>query len=273
VKQQDNHLLLEVNKKIKQGYGQGEGANYIPWIKVHQISSKGRSSRVLGWKTGRVHHLLSDLETKYFYVLDWSLITQDIREQYPLLPIEETIQIAEELGIKHPSEIETGTPNVMTTDFLITISGGLRARTTKYTQDLESYRTIEKFEIERVYWHRRGVDWGIVTEREITDTLVENIRIIHKSYHIENIKPEVINRVKGYLENKIASSGDSLSDITLQTDENFGLPYGTCLNLVYHFIANRVWIIDMFEVINPSKSLKISNLNQSSVICNLGGLR
>lgn len=262
----------KIQKRIKQGYGQGEGANYIPWIKVHQISSKGRSSRVLGWKTGRTHHLLSDLETKYFYVLDWSQITKDIREQYPLLPIEETIQISEELGIKHPSNNETGSPNVMTTDFLITISEGLRARTIKYAQDLESYRTIEKFEIERVYWQRRGVDWGIVTEREIPNTLIENIRIIHKSFRIEDIKPEVINRVKSYLEDEIASMGDSLSDITLQTDEKFGLPYGTCLNLAYHFIANRLWVIDMYEVINPSNPLKISNFSQSPVIFGFGGI-
>ena len=216
--------------------------------------------------------MFSDLETGYFYILEWSPFVTDIKEQYPLLPIEETLQIAEDLGIQHPHELDSKVPKVMTTDFLITTPDGLRARTTKYAQDLESYRTIEKFEIERVYWHRRGIDWGIVTERELPDNLIENIRIIHKSYHIEEIKPEVINRVKGHLENEIALSGDSLSEITLQTDEKFGLPYGTCLNLAYHFIANRLWIVEMFEVINPSKPLKILNLNQPSVIYRLGGI-
>ncbi len=46
----------------------------------------------------------------------------DIREQFPLLPIEETIIIAEELGIKHPTDPNTGEPVVMTTDFLVTVS-------------------------------------------------------------------------------------------------------------------------------------------------------
>jgi len=265
-------FLKKIQIKVKQGYGQGEGANYIPWIKVHHFSSKGRSSRIAGWKTRRAHHLFSDLETGYFYILEWSPIARDIREQYPLLPIEETIQIANELGIKHPTDFGTKIPKVMTTDFLITEPERLKARTTKYAQDLESYRILEKFEIERVYWHRRNVDWGIVTEREVPETLVENIRIIHKSYDIEGIKPEVINRVKNFLENEIAFSGESLSDITMQSDEKFGLPYGSCLNLVYHFIAKRIWTIDMSEAINPSKTLKILNLDIQSKIYQIGGM-
>lgn len=39
-----------------------------------------------------MHHFLSKLETNYFYWLDWSPIVSDIREQYPLLPLEETRQ-------------------------------------------------------------------------------------------------------------------------------------------------------------------------------------
>ena len=59
----------------------------------------------------------------------------------------------------------------MTTDFLITItnSGGTThvARTIKPSKELENERTIEKFEIERSYWEERGIDWGIITEKEI----------------------------------------------------------------------------------------------------------
>ena len=37
----------------------------------------------------------------------------------------------------------------------------------KYAKDLASERVMEKFEVERVYWSSRGVDWGVVTEHEI----------------------------------------------------------------------------------------------------------
>ena len=55
-------------------------------------------TRIKGWKSGRVHHLLSLLELRWFYVLDWNLEVIDVREQYPLLPLEETLAIAADRG-------------------------------------------------------------------------------------------------------------------------------------------------------------------------------
>ena len=52
-------------------------------------------------KTSRQHEFLSDLERNYFYLTEHSDFVFDIREQFPLLPLEETIVIADELGIKH----------------------------------------------------------------------------------------------------------------------------------------------------------------------------
>jgi len=54
-------------KKIEQKRGEGRGKDYIPWIKVRELSSRGNSSRVLGFKTGREHHFLSNFEAKLFY--------------------------------------------------------------------------------------------------------------------------------------------------------------------------------------------------------------
>ena len=64
--------------------GKGTGASYQPWIEVKDVSSLGRSRRVWSPKTGRVHHLLSDIEHDIFLAAEWSSNVQDIREQYPL---------------------------------------------------------------------------------------------------------------------------------------------------------------------------------------------
>ena len=75
-------------KKIEQlqleGYGAGIGADYKPWIEVTDFSSKGRSRRVASAKTGRVHHLFSDVEYGLFLAAEWSRSVVDIREQFPL---------------------------------------------------------------------------------------------------------------------------------------------------------------------------------------------
>jgi len=67
----------------------------------------------------------------------------DIREQYPLLEIEDTIQIANKLGIRHPADEITGLPYAITTDFLIILNSGQHiARTVKPSKELERTQVL-----------------------------------------------------------------------------------------------------------------------------------
>jgi hypothetical protein len=145
----------KIQKRIREGRGQNEGEAYQPWLTVRDVPSHGFSTRDKGWKTNRVHHVLSNHELNYVYIADWSPIVVDIREQYPLLPLESTEAIAEACGIKHPTHPQTKKPVVLTTDFLITIEREGRrveqARTIKPIAALASDRALEKLEIERIY--------------------------------------------------------------------------------------------------------------------------
>jgi TnsA endonuclease N terminal len=138
-------------KRKKEGRGQGHGASYKPELRIQDVSSIGLATRDRGWKTNRIHHLLSKLEWMFFYILEWSPVVSDIREQYPL-DLDETLAIAKSLGIAHPTDPRTREPVVMTTDFVITIKSRvntvLHARTIKYTNKLSSRRALEKLEIE-----------------------------------------------------------------------------------------------------------------------------
>ncbi|WP_233882598.1 hypothetical protein [Brevibacillus laterosporus] len=78
--------ISQIEKRIKEGRGQGYGREYIPWLLIQDVPSSGRATRIHGWKTNRFHHVHSDLERSYFYILEWSDIVTDIREQFPLLP-------------------------------------------------------------------------------------------------------------------------------------------------------------------------------------------
>jgi hypothetical protein len=107
----------------KEGRGTGFGADYSPWLEIGDVPSLGRSHRLRGAKTGRVHHFLSDIEVALFYVLDWHDAVSDIREQFPL-GRDETQEIASRLGVCHPVDRHTRVPLVMTTDFLVDFSIG-----------------------------------------------------------------------------------------------------------------------------------------------------
>ncbi|MDU7808318.1 MAG: heteromeric transposase endonuclease subunit TnsA, partial [Serratia marcescens] len=73
----------QIARRIKDGRGQGLGKEYRPWLYVQDVPSDGRSHRVYSHKTGRIHHLLSDLELAAFLVFEWTPNITDIREQFP----------------------------------------------------------------------------------------------------------------------------------------------------------------------------------------------
>ncbi|MCN4143638.1 MAG: hypothetical protein LC437_00730 [Thiohalomonas sp.] len=97
-------VISNIAKRFKEGRGQGIGAAYKPFLEVRDLPSKGRTHRLPSIIHGRVLHLLSDLELATFYLFDWSTFMLDIREHFPL-NIDDTVALAEKLGIRHPQYI------------------------------------------------------------------------------------------------------------------------------------------------------------------------
>ena len=178
------------HRLIDEGRGRGTGKDYKPWITIHDLASRGIVSRVPGRTTSRIHHFLSKNETAFFYILDASDKVTDIREQYPLLPVTETVEIAESLGIRHPRDTVSRFPYVMTTDFVITTKNVTVARSVKLSSELEKPRVLEKLEIERVYWKRRDVEWRLVTEKEIDFQKARNLEWVYRSWYYTEMLPE-----------------------------------------------------------------------------------
>jgi len=264
-----------IEKMIKEGYGTGIGSEYKPWIKIQDVPSLGRVTRVKGMKTNRQHELLSDMERNYFYILEYSDDVIDIREQYPLLPIEDTIAIANELGIKHPSNPETGEYIVMTTDFLITLSPkeGIKevARTIKSKDDLLNERIIEKFEIERVFWEKRDIDWGIVTEEEIDKTIAHNISFIQGYRDIRNVDSfsemkiiEVKDFIYEFLK-RIVDDQRSMRTICLAFDNDMNLEKGSGLSIFKYLIINKIIEIDISKKIDVNKNIPILSIRSDEI--------
>jgi hypothetical protein len=258
------NTLSNINKLIAQGRGQGEGKEYIPWLDARANTNKAYTNREKGWKTERVHHFLSELELQYFLSLEWCPNIIDIREQYPLLPIERTIEIAESLGIEHPNF--DGDYVVMTTDFLITIETdkGItqKVRTIKPEDDLD-IRQLEKFDIERQFFLEQGItDWAIVTNQDFNFNFIRNMEWLYDARTIEyrdNVDYETVEKVSKLLFKEISAETEGLSKIALKMDERLGLEEGTSLFIVRYMLANKFWVTDIVnQKINPSNKLHIS---------------
>lgn len=253
-----------IAKKIKEGFGQGHRESYKPWHTIHTVASWGKSSRPLGWKTKRVHHFLSDHEYYLYYTLEWDQNVTDIREQFPLLGQELTLDIADRLGINHPTDPKSREYDVMTTDFLVDLDvcgqTKLVAISFKELKELSSKRVIEKQTIEMIYWKEKGIDFYIVTEREIPIVLAKNVEWIHSAKDLSEspgISPNTLIQIERVLFNAVDGSNISLGQIALDVDDRLGLDPGTSLWVVRHLIANRIWIVDMNQALNPSKPLVV----------------
>ena len=265
----------DIEKMIKEGYGSGTYSEYKPWIKIQDVPSLGRVTRFNGIKTNRQHELLSDMERNYFYILEYSNNVKDIREQFPLLPIEDTLSIADELGLKHPKNPETGEYVVMTTDFLITVStsNGIKevARTIKSKDDLLDKRILEKFEIERVFWKKRNIDWAIVTEEEIDKTIAHNISFVQGYRDIKNIDGfndmdslEVQDLVYEFLK-RIVDDKRSVRAVSLEFDKDMSLKNGCGLSIFKYLIINKIIEIDISKRIDVNNNIPVLSVSRDEI--------
>lgn len=238
---------------LKEGRGQGVCEKYTPWIKVHEFSSKGRVSREKGWKANRLHHLFSDHETRLFYILEWSDVVVDIREQFPLLDLEFARKISADIGVKYPIDSQSEFPQILTTDFMVTVNQSGKAYdialTVKPSTELTKKRVIEKFEIERNYYMAKGIEWGIVTEKHIPKTLAKNIEWVHGAYRLEATSQNSIEELRAVIVNlkqRLQASSLRVNQVTDSLDNEMNLEKGTSLYLFRHLVARKEVIIDMY---------------------------
>lgn len=86
--------LLDFERALKSKYGIGQGADYKPWLRIQDVKSKGIRSIIYGRKSQRDHHMMSSIESELFYLSEFSDSVVDIREQFPLFPLNLTQKIA-----------------------------------------------------------------------------------------------------------------------------------------------------------------------------------
>lgn len=248
----------KVQKYIKEKRGMGVGKEYIPWTKTHEFSSIGRVSRCLGIKTHRIHHLLSDNQYRAFLIFEFSNRVLDIRESYPLLDVMEVVDHNEDLRLDKFRDKETKEGYVITTNFLLTVKepdGSERyvARTVKNTSELKRKITWEKLEIERRYWSQKGIDWKIITEKQLPRQLAKNIEWIRETMlkgSEGDLDKEQLSLVllKHLLENDELPLKETLKIF----DKNEGLTKGSGLFLFRYLLAKKEIRIDMTNTIDLS---------------------
>lgn len=264
----------KIDEWLAEGRGQGRKEAYQSWLRTQDVLSKGNSHRPTGHIVKRLYNLFNDKQMNYFVCLEQiqslaeGVFIEDIREHVPLLPQKETIEIAESLKIPHPAD--NGELIVLTTDFVITVKKGFDAidiaRTLKMSEDLLNPRIIEKLEIERVYWTRRGIDWGIVTPKDIPDAFLKNALEFRAHFSLEDhpIESEDIVIITGFLTEQISQTLLPLNKFCLEADTTLGYKKGTCLTVAKHLIARGYWQVNLLMPIKTTERLRIIKINEKN---------
>lgn len=255
----------KIEQFIKEGRGQGEGKGYKPWLVVQDFPTMGVATRILGKTTGRVHHFFSNTQLKYFYLLEWEDNVIDIREHYPLLDLKKSLSDMSDLNLEKFRDKESKVDYTLSTTFLITIldSKGNKkyaARSIKYASELKKKITLEKLEIERRYWtEAKGIDWGIVTNKEINDIRVKNIEWLHPVMISKNQNGLENNELKDLCEGllyRLNESRNSVRQTIIQYEQDYSLDKGIGIFLFKYLLANKIILVDMDKPINLNCSFK-----------------
>lgn len=239
-----------IERRLKEGRGKGLKAAYKPLLEVHDLSSMGVSRRVPGIKTGRTHHLLSNVEYDFYLMLEWALDVVDIREQFPL-DRELTRDLAMTLRICHPTYPGTNVPTVMSVDFLVNrIRNGestLVAFDIKRTEDAEDSRTLDKLELARATCEALEIPHHLVYHSELPQTKIRNIEWIIGGQYVEG----EVEPFKGYLDEHCArmlidlANAEQrlpLNEYCSKYDERCGLQQGTGLRVARMLMQRREFV-------------------------------
>ena len=185
------------DRKIREKRGQGEGADYKPWIKGRETRGVGSRNRLRDWKNGRTVELLSDGEEMAYYQLRWDDHVTDIREQYPL-DFDKTVAVAKKIDLEYGEEIQN-LHERLTTDLYVTYEDDtgnrfFKAYSVKADYDMvfgtpkteKERREIEKIQrrqyVEMKYWKLQGIPFKILFKDQMNKVLINNIRTVVEFY-------------------------------------------------------------------------------------------
>lgn len=235
----------------------GPCKDYKPLIGIVDFSSQGFRTSSYSWIAQRPLQLLSEGELNTNYYLHSGLRPVIAIFEQVAQPPQETRAIARELGVKHPAK--TGRDVIMSTDFLIVEEDGTGERRTAISYKQEESltpRVLEKLEIDRVYWTRRGVSWILMLDTELPQIVVRNMQILHGWYSESRItaSTQTVHMIQAWVTPHL-ENGSVLRTLCSQCDHQLQLERGTTLGVVYHLMVRGEISVDLTKPILPCPSM------------------
>lgn len=256
--------LADFKRALKGKYGVGTYESYTPWLRVQDVPSHGTRSEIQGIKINRTHHTLSSIESEFFYLTEFSETIIDIREQFPLFPLNLSIKMAETFGIKHPVHPKTKKPIILTTDFLLTqeIDGVIsyHAVAVKHEDAANKNRVLEKIDLEKIWWESLGIPFHYFTGNELTRCQSRNISWVTNAVRY---KTELFSQSEIEIAISLIHQGKYLiKDICNIFVSRIGVAHDNALNLLHLLIAKKHIEVDISILIEESQFIEVLSVTR-----------
>jgi hypothetical protein len=240
-----------IAKRWRQGYGQLiDGVYKCPWFTVRDFSSKGVTTRFPSFEFGRTLLFFSNIETAAFQ----AAMRRGAIAYYEQMATDraETLDIANELGVRHPCYLGTCIPVVMTLDALAvfpTANGvNLEILDSKPFWLLDTPRVREKMAILKVYADRHGYAYRRFTERSISRQELRSLNWMRSAFHWDGDEEHAgvsyedwsMRLYKAICEDHAAGCQTPVRDYAYQFDVRKRLPDGVGLRCLKLLLLHRV---------------------------------
>lgn len=188
-----------------------------------------------------------------------------MKEHVPLYDFEEVVGEQEDIDIRKFKDKQSGFPYILTTTFLITVRGNDGntydvARSVKASHELERKAVIERFELIRRYFWKKGIDWALLTQKELPIVKAKNIEWIHPARFLEETTDFTkgdISYISGILLESLYKNKRPVREITSSVDSQLNLEAGSGLLLFKHLLTTKQIKIDMNKKIELNQSAEV----------------
>ena len=256
----------DYEKLLADGFGIGEKEHYRPWIRIPDFASHGVSAAIPGITIKRIHEVLSGIETRAFLLAEFNRSVIDIREQFPLFPVDHLIALAERAGIVYP--YISGTPYVLTTDLLLTmeVEGKISyvAVAVKPTEALRKKSVLDNLELERLWWNSLGIQWVLATEIDLPEVLGDNLTWISHEFRESEFDYDSVDiqRLKS-LSSEIESRTYLVGDLICLIAQELNVDTIEAKLMLCKAIWQHLLVIDLNVSIQKDGMIKILTWNFS----------
>ncbi|ABM04806.1 Transposon Tn7 transposition protein A [Psychromonas ingrahamii 37] len=213
---------------------------YDPFWRVEDVRSSGIKTKIAHFSTpGRVMHLLSQNELWMYLDLAQNSDIVETYEQFAI-PLDFSLPIAKELGVKHPVYIGSqNVPIIQTIDFVSIRDDGTRvAHPVKQESDALRERTMEKLAIQEAYCELEYIDYQLTTSTELRTVKSESLEAM---YRHRNVNPFLKSAFEVWLSNFLGCLSDDRHDRASNILERSALISGVEYQQAASFFYCALW--------------------------------